>query len=362
MHIVNVNLLNRTYPIIIGKDLLNSEKIFSIISQLESVMIITNSVIGSIYLDSVYSSIFKVGIRRIDNIVISDGEKYKNLNTFSEIISILLKKKYSRNTVLIALGGGVIGDITGFVASCYKRGVPYIQIPTTLLSQIDSSIGGKTGVNHLFQKNMVGSIYQPILVINDFNTLNTLPKKQYLSGLAEVIKYAISLDYNFFCWLEKNIKKILILKKKELTNCIKKCCILKSNIITLDENEMKNQRILLNLGHTFGHVIESALKNEDILHGEAVSIGIVIASRISLLLKKINLIEFQRIVKLLNSSKLPTKIPKILSNINFISYLKQDKKMYYNQYNMVLLKSIGSAELYLNLDKKIILKAIHLSF
>jgi len=353
---LTVILGKRSYPIKIGSGIIKEDNIFWPLKPGDQAMLVTNKTLANLLKDKVFYHLRKSGIK-IDQVILSDGEQYKTLNEMEVIISALLEKKHTRDTTLIALGGGVIGDLTGFAASVYQRGVRFIQIPTTLLSQVDASVGGKTSVNHLFGKNMIGSFWQPSSVIIDVDCLKTLPYNQLVSGMAEVIKYAIIFDESFFSWLEENIETILSLDYKAISYCIKKCCELKAKLISLDERE-KNFRALLNLGHTYGHAIEVHAGYGNWLHGEAISAGIVMAARTSELLGNLEKNDFKRILMLLKRTGLPIKGPKNMSAASYIPYMMRDKKVISGEIRLVLPLSIGKAEIYSNIDKNIILSAI----
>lgn len=347
----NKNFIN------IGFDLLKSKKIFLKSKIKKSVIIITDKKIYKLYYKKIKSTLKKINVK-FDKIVLPEGEKNKNISTLNIIFKKLIIKQCTKKTTLIAFGGGVIGDLTGFVSSCYKRGIPFIQIPTTLLSQVDSSIGGKNAVNHDLGKNMIGTFNQPKSIIIDLNTLNTLSKRQFSSGIAEIIKYGISLDYIFFCWLEKNLNKLIEREKKIIKKCVQHCCKIKKKIVEIDEKETKNIRILLNLGHTFGHAIESEFKYNSFLHGEAVSIGIVIASKISELLGILSKENTKRIINLLNQADLPVNAPKKMKPKQYIKHILNDKKNNNEKINLILPYSIGKSKLFNNVKTKIILQAI----
>lgn len=359
MERLKVVLGARSYPISIGSDIIQEDNIFWPLKPGNPAMLVTNKTLANLLKDQVLFHLRKSGIK-IDQIILSDGEQYKTLNEMELILSALLEKQHGRDTTLIALGGGVIGDLTGFAASIYQRGIRFIQIPTTLLSQVDASVGGKTGVNHLLGKNMIGSFWQPSSVIIDINFLKSLPYKELISGMAEVIKYAIILDEQFFCWLEDNLKEILLLDHQAMSYCIKKCCALKSQLIALDERE-KNLRALLNLGHTYGHAIEVHAGYGNWLHGEAVSVGMVMAARTSELLGYLKKSDFKRILTLLKRIGLPVRGPKNMSAASYIPYMMRDKKVISGEIRLVLPVSIGKAKIYNNVDKNIILSAIKYS-
>ena len=279
-----------------------------------------------------------------------DGESYKNQETLNLIYDALLKEKCERTTTLIALGGGVIGDMTGYAAATYLRGVPFIQIPTTLLSQVDSSVGGKTGINHRMGKNMIGAFYQPQCVIADIDTLKTLPKREFSAGMAEVIKYGLIRDEAFFNWLEKNIEGVMKLDSDLLIEVIERSCQNKADIVEMDEYE-SGVRATLNLGHTFGHAIENAMGYGAWLHGEAVATGVVMAAYLSQLMGWLKEAQFKRIVKLLKEAKLPTDPPAI-SEDQYMQLMSMDKKVVDGKIRLVLQKGIGESVITSEYDVK----------
>lgn len=357
MEKLTVTLGERSYPISIAFGLLNSPDAFLSLKSGDYAMIVTNKTLHSLYSTRVKTTLTKMGVK-VDEIILPDGEQYKTLAILDTVFTALLEKNHPRSTTLIALGGGVIGDLTGFAAACYQRGVRFIQAPTSLLSQIDSSVGGKTAVNHPLGKNMIGAFYQPISVIIDLDSLKTLPARQFSSGLAEIIKYGIILDYDFFCWLEKNISKLFEFDEKTISYCIRRCCELKAEIIAIDEKEINGKRALLNLGHTFGHAIETELGYGCWLHGEAVAAGIVMAAKTAELIVQFDNNDTQRILNLLRQANLPTKGPAKMAAEAYLPHMMRDKKVVNNQLNLVLPKSIGNAELYSNISHEIVLKAI----
>lgn len=356
MEQLKVILGKRSYPINIGSGIIQEDNIFWPLNPGNQAMLVTNKTLANLFKDRVFFNLRKSGIK-VDQVILSDGEQFKSLNEIEVIISALLEKKHSRDTTLIALGGGVIGDLTGFSASIYQRGVQFIQIPTTLLSQVDASVGGKTGVNHLLGKNMIGSFWQPSSVVIDIDFLKTLPYNELVSGIAEVIKYAIIFDAVFFNWLEENIENLLSLKNESISYCIKKCCELKSKIISLDERE-SNFRALLNFGHTYGHAIEAHAGYGNWLHGEAISVGMAMASRTSELLGYLKNTDYKRILSLLKKTGLPIKGPKNMSAASYLPYMMRDKKVISGEMRLILPISIGKAEIYSGIDKNIILSAI----
>jgi len=298
---LTVDLGARSYPIIIGENLLAQDDLFSSAISGKKVMIVTNDIVAPLYLKACKNSLKQYSI---DEVILPDGEQFKNLATFETILSALLEKKHARDTTIIALGGGVIGDMAGFAAACYQRGVPFIQVPTTVLAQVDSSVGGKTAVNHPLGKNMIGAFYQPQSVIIDICCLQTLPKREFAAGMAEVIKYGIIYDSAFFDWLKDNIDEIKTLQPQAITFMIKRCCEIKAEIVAQDEKE-HGIRALLNLGHTFGHAIEAEQGYGNWLHGEAVAAGMVLAAKTSLILGLIDKTQVEQIEQLIEQFDLP---------------------------------------------------------
>lgn len=279
MERITVTLGERSYPITIAAGLFNEPASFLPLKSGDQVMLVTNETLAPLYLDKVRGVLERAGVN-VDSVILPDGEQYKSLTVLDTVFTALLKKPHGRDTTLVALGGGVIGDLTGFAAASYQRGVRFIQVPTTLLSQVDSSVGGKTAVNHPLGKNMIGAFYQPASVVVDLDCLKTLPARELASGLAEVIKYGIILDADFFTWLEGNLDALLRLDGPAMAYCIRRCCELKAEVVAADEREA-GLRALLNLGHTFGHAIEAEMGYGNWLHGEAVAAGIVMAARAS---------------------------------------------------------------------------------
>ncbi len=341
MKTINIDLGQRSYPIYVGGNLISNKTIFKKHIITKNIAIVSNTTVAPLYLDKVISSIGKD--KEIIPIILPDGEQYKNIDTLNNIYDVLLQKKCDRDTLLIALGGGVIGDITGYAAATFMRGIKFIQIPTTLLSQVDSSVGGKTGINHILGKNMIGAFYQPQCVIADVDVLNTLPDRELSAGIAEVIKYGLIRDYPFFEWLENNMNSLLSKETKFLTEAISRSCINKADVVSQDEFESsKGIRATLNLGHTFGHAIENAMGYGNWLHGEAVACGMVMAAFLSKELSWLTEAEYKRIKKVILSAKLPINPPNI-SQEKFIDLMRSDKKTYNNQINLVLQKGIVKA-------------------
>ncbi|VFP81259.1 3-dehydroquinate synthase [Buchnera aphidicola (Cinara kochiana kochiana)] len=353
---ISVSLDHSSYDIHIYNKFSSNLSIPTIILNNKNSVIITNDTVRSIIAKKKYTYINKI-IKNIPFFTIKDGESYKNLQVVESIIHFLLEKSYGRDVTLIALGGGVIGDITGFVASIYQRGVNFFQIPTTLLAQVDASIGGKTGVNHKLGKNMIGSFWQPNGVFIDINFLFTLPREHIISGMAEIIKYAIIFDKKFFIWLEENLLKILSLQEKELLFCIKKCCELKARVIQNDEKE-NNIRIFLNLGHSFAHAIETYTGYGKWLHGYAVSVGIIMASYLSVQLNLLHECNFFRIVKILYNIGLPIKGPKKMLPDDYILLMLRDKKVLNKIMRLVVPVDIGKVKLVSSVKESVLLNSI----
>ena len=352
---VNVELQERRYPILIGNGLLQDERSYPV-KQGDRVMIVTNPTVAQFYLDTVTFALKKRGCE-VDHVLLPDGEKYKTLESLNLIFTALLQGNHGRDTTIIALGGGVIGDVAGFAAASYQRGVRLIQIPTTLLSQVDSSVGGKTAVNHELGKNMIGAFYQPSMVIIDTHTLSTLPKREVNAGLAEVIKYGAILDYEFFEWLEAHIDDLVALNNESLQHCIARCCQIKADVVARDETE-KGDRALLNLGHTFGHAIETHLGYGNWLHGEAVSTGMMMAAALSEQLGDISVADVSRLEKLLARANLPTLSPDSMQPEDYLPHMMRDKKVLAGKLRLVLLKSLGQAYIATDTDKDLVLNAI----
>lgn len=336
---LNVNLGERSYPIYIGQNLLEQSELLTQHIPGNSALIVSNETIAPLYMDAVEKSLSNI---RYKTLVLPDGEEHKNLNVLNTIYDALLQNKLDRNTTLIALGGGVIGDISGFAAASYQRGVHLVQIPTTLLSQVDSSVGGKTAVNHPLGKNMIGAFYQPKAVIADTRTLSTLEDRQLSSGLAEVIKYGLIRDHAFLEWLEDNIDKLIDRDADALAYAIECSCRSKAEIVAADERE-SGQRALLNLGHTFGHAIEAGMGYGTWLHGEAVATGMVMAARLSNKLGWISEADIDRVINILERANLPINAPQQMSADNFIELMSLDKKVSDGILKLVLYKSVGHA-------------------
>ena len=335
---VQVSLGDRSYPIFIGSDEIRSADIASYISG-KKVLIVSNETIAPLYLESLKRQLTD---KQVDSVILADGEQYKNLDTLNLIFDQLIGNHHDRKTTLIALGGGVVGDMTGFAAACYQRGVPFIQIPTTLLAQVDSSVGGKTAVNHAMGKNMIGAFYQPQAVIIDTDTLSTLPDREFYAGLAEVIKYGLIVDADFFRWLENNIDLLLQRDKQALAYAIELSCVCKARIVAEDETE-QGIRAILNLGHTFGHAIETFQNYKQWIHGEAVAAGMVMAAQLSVISGDLPEADLHRTKALLQHCSLPVAPPADMTAEDFTQLMLRDKKVLDGQLRLVLLKELGEA-------------------
>lgn len=357
MERLTVTLGERSYPITIAAGLFNEPASFQPLKSGDQVMLVTNETLAPLYLEQVQSRLEQAGIG-VDSVTIPDGEQYKTLAIMDTVFTALLKKPHGRDTTLIALGGGVVGDLTGFAAASYQRGVRFIQVPTTLLSQVDSSVGGKTAVNHPLGKNMIGAFWQPVSVIVDLDCLKTLPARELSSGLAEVIKYGIILDADFFLWLENNIDALMALDEKAMAWCIRRCCELKAEVVAADERET-GVRALLNLGHTFGHAIEAEMGYGNWLHGEAVAAGMVMAARVSEHLGQFSSADTQRIIALLRRAKLPVSGPHQMAAEAYLPHMMRDKKVLAGEMRLVLPLAIGKSEVRGGVAHDTVLSAIN---
>ncbi|MDF7679783.1 3-dehydroquinate synthase [Enterobacteriaceae bacterium ESL0689] len=356
MEKLTVTLGERSYPITIAAGLFNDPASFQPLKTGDQVMLVTNETVAPLYLNQVRAVLERRGVH-VDNVILPDGEQYKNLTILETVFTALLQKPHGRDTTLIALGGGVIGDLTGFAAASYQRGVRFIQLPTTLLSQVDSSVGGKTAVNHPLGKNMIGAFWQPASVVIDLNCLRTLPRRELSSGLAEVIKYGIILDADFFYWLENHIDALMALDNQAMAYCIRHCCELKAKVVAADEREA-GLRALLNLGHTFGHAIEAEMGYGNWLHGEAVAAGIVMAAHVSERLGQFSTGETQRIINLLQRAGLPTRGPQQMSVPAYLPHMLRDKKVLAGKMRLVLPLAIGKSEVCSDVSHDIVQRAI----
>ncbi len=339
MHTLTVELGERRYPIYIGADLLGRAELLAPHIPGRQVLVVSNETVAPLYLERLNAAL--TGFRQ-HTVILPDGEQYKTLEILNRIFDALLQNRCDRDITLIALGGGVVGDITGFAAASYQRGVNFIQVPTTLLAQVDSSVGGKTGVNHPLGKNMIGAFHQPRCVIADTATLNTLPDRELSAGLAEVIKYGLIRDAAFFAWLEANIDALLARNPEALAYAIERSCRDKAAVVVADERE-SGQRALLNFGHTFGHAIETGMGYGAWLHGEAVATGMCMAARLSQRLGGIGSFDVERIEMLIARARLPTLPPPQLDAARFLDLMAVDKKVKDGRVRLVLLKGIGAS-------------------
>ena len=341
MKTINIDLGDRSYPIYVGDQLIDNPTILLNHIHTHTVVVVTNTTVAPLYLDTVTQSLGDN--THIIPIILPDGEQYKNTETLNTIYEVLLKNKCDREVMLIALGGGVIGDITGFAAASFMRGVKFIQIPTTLLSQVDSSVGGKTGINHALGKNMIGAFYQPQCVIADVGLLKTLPERELSAGLAEVIKYGLIRDAAFFVWLEKTMPSLINKDPSSLIEAVIRSCENKADVVAQDEFESsKGIRATLNLGHTFGHAIEHAMGYGNWLHGEAVAAGMVMAAFLSQELGWLKPDEFDRTKQLIANANLPINPPDIPVD-QFMGLMQSDKKSQRGRIHLILQKTIGEA-------------------
>lgn len=354
---LSVDLGDRSYPILIGAGLLQLPELLAPHIHGRQVLVVTNETVAPLYLELVRKSLASFNV---ESIVLPDGEKYKTLETLNTIFDALIENKHNRTTTLVALGGGVIGDMTGFAAACYQRGVNFIQIPTTLLAQVDSSVGGKTAVNHPAGKNMIGAFYQPQCVVADTDTLNTLPDRELRAGLAEVIKYGLIADADFFNWLEQNVELLVNRDAEAMAYAIARSCENKAKVVSQDERE-GGIRAILNLGHTFGHAIETFQSYRDWLHGEAIAAGMVMAAELSCAMGWLSSEDVARAKGLIAQCGLPIAAPETMKSGDFLELMSVDKKVLDGSLRLVLLKSIGEAVVTSNFDHKLLVQLLQQS-
>ena len=347
---LHLNLGERSYPIHIGSGLLSHPELFISHIRGKQVLVVSNETVAPLYLQKVLDALHEFTVATV---ILPDGEQYKTLEVLNQIFDTLLEHRFNRHCCLIALGGGVVGDMTGFAAASYQRGVDFIQIPTTLLAQVDSSVGGKTGVNHPLGKNMIGAFHQPRCVLADTDTLNTLDDRQLSAGIAEVIKYGLIRDSDFFAWLEDNMQKLLKRDTQALIYAIEKSCQCKADIVAADERE-SGQRALLNLGHTFGHAIETGTGYGNWLHGEAVAVGMLMAADLSARQGWIDDHAIQQLDNLLKKAQLPTEPPASISTSQFKELMAVDKKALDNGLRLILLTAIGDAKISSNFESRLL--------
>lgn len=341
MRTLTVELGDRSYPIYIGKSLLDNAELLTRHVDSRQVMIVTNETVAPLYLERVQAALAG---RELATVILPDGEAHKTMDSAMTVFDGLLSRRFSRSAHLVALGGGVIGDLTGFASACYQRGIPFIQIPTTLLAQVDSSVGGKTAVNHPRGKNMIGAFHQPKCVIADMATLDTLPDRELSAGLAEVIKYGLIRDPVFFDWLQAHMDGLMGRDADLLAQAVERSCLNKAQVVAADERE-SGERATLNLGHTFGHAVETGLGYGEVLHGEAVAIGMCQAADLSRRLGWLTEADVSRIEHLLARAGLPTVPPDTLDADAFLEHMAVDKKNVEGELRVILLKQIGHATL-----------------
>ncbi|MGO1063301.1 3-dehydroquinate synthase [Acinetobacter lwoffii] len=354
MQTLYVELGERRYPIFIGSDL-DPQALLAPYIHGKQVMIVSNTTVAPLYLQR-YQTAIEALNKRVATCILPDGEKYKDSPHLNLIFDALLEAGFNRDCTVLALGGGVIGDMAGFASACFQRGVYFIQVPTTLLSQVDSSVGGKTGINHPLGKNMIGAFQQPQVVLADMSQLSTLPDRELSAGLAEVIKYALLGDESFMVWLEANMEGLVARDEQLLAEAVYRSCAHKARIVANDEKE-QGERALLNLGHTFGHAIESYMGYGVWLHGEAVATGMVMAADLSQRMGWISQEDLERTKKIISRAQLPIVCPKIPLD-DFLAYMAHDKKVLNGQLRLVLLKQLGKAVITRDFDLQLMKQAI----
>lgn len=339
MQTLYVELQDRRYPIFIGRDL-DSQQLLAPYLHGKQVMLVTNTTVAALYLSHYVDALTALD-KTVAECILPDGEKYKNSEHLNLIFDALLSAGFNRDCTVLALGGGVIGDMAGFASACFQRGVNFVQVPTTLLSQVDSSVGGKTGINHPLGKNMIGAFQQPQVVLADMSHLQSLPPRELSAGLAEIIKYALLGDHEFLVWLEQHMAKMVAGDLDTLAEAVYRSCAHKARIVANDEKE-QGERALLNLGHTFGHAIESYMGYGTWLHGEAVAVGMVMAADLSAAMGWISIQDVERVKAITLAAQLPIACPEIPVE-DFLGYMAHDKKVLNGQLRLVLLKQLGQA-------------------
>jgi len=347
---LQVELGERSYPIYIGSGLLSQSELYEPHIRGRQVMIVSNETVAPLYLDKVSNALSGY---QLGQVILPDGEQFKDLETLNRIFDALLTNRFNRSCCLVALGGGVVGDMAGFAAASYQRGVDFIQLPTTLLAQVDSSVGGKTGVNHPLGKNMIGAFHQPRCVLADTDTLDTLDDRQLSAGIAEVIKYGLIQDAEFFSWLEQNMELLLARNPAALIHAIERSCQCKAEIVAADERE-SGERALLNLGHTFGHAIETGTGYGSWLHGEGVAVGMIMAAELSARHGWMSEADVERIRALLLRARLPVTPPAEISRKRFLELMAVDKKIDHRGLRLVLMDAIGAAKVCSDFDRNLL--------
>lgn len=347
---LHVELGERSYPIHIGAGLLPQSALYQPHIRGRQVMVVSNETVAPLYLDKLRDGLSGY---QLEQVILPDGEEFKNLDILNRIFDALLINRFNRNCCLVALGGGVVGDMAGFAAASYQRGVDFLQVPTTLLAQVDSSVGGKTGVNHPLGKNMIGAFHQPRCVVADTDTLNTLDDRQLAAGIAEVIKYGLIQDAGFFNWLEQNMDQLLSRSTETLIYAIERSCQCKAEIVAADERE-SGKRALLNLGHTFGHAIETGTGYGTWLHGEGVAVGMAMAADLSARHGWLSAADVERIRALLTRAGLPVAPPADISRQRFLELMSVDKKVDDSGLRLILMDAIGAAKVCADFDRKLL--------
>jgi 3-dehydroquinate synthase len=335
---IKVELGDRSYPILIGEGLLSQPDLIRQHVPARDILVVSNTTVAPLYMGSLVEAL---NGDRVVETILPDGESHKTLSTVGRILDVLVANRFGRDCTVVALGGGVVGDMAGFAAACYQRGVAYVQVPTTLLAQVDSSVGGKTGVNHPGGKNLIGAFHQPSAVIADASTLGTLPARELRAGIAEVIKYGLLGDAELFDWLEEHMEELLAADPKALSHVIKRSCQIKAEIVGRDERE-QGDRALLNLGHTFGHAVESATHYTRWLHGEAVGAGLLMAAAMSQECGMLDAAQVDRLRRLLERADLPVRIDGVTAEVA-LEHMKIDKKALGGRMRLILLRRIGDS-------------------
>ena len=353
MESLRVALDERSYPIHIGAGLLERAELYRPHLAGGSAAVVTNDVVGPLYLPRLRQALREA---RVVEIVVPDGEQAKSWQTLERVFDALLEARCGRDTLLVALGGGVVGDLAGFAAAVYQRGMPFVQVPTTLLAQVDSAVGGKTAINHARGKNMIGAFHQPLAVVSDVTALDTLPERELRAGVAEVIKHGLALDAAFVQWLESNVERLLRRDREALAHAVRRSCELKARIVAEDEREC-GARALLNFGHTFGHAIEAATGYGTWLHGEAVAAGMVMAAELSALMGHLKKTDVSRVRELLGRARLPVAGPQLAAE-RLLEAMALDKKAAKGKTRFVVLESIGRAALRADVDERLVRQAI----
>ncbi|NND69079.1 MAG: 3-dehydroquinate synthase [Halioglobus sp.] len=340
MHTLHVELAERSYPIYIGRDLLRDPRLLAGHVAGSQVVIVSNETVAPLFVDRVREALGDRSL--VTDVVLQDGEQYKTLDSLSGIFDRVMQAGHNRSTTFVAVGGGVVGDIAGFAAACYQRGVNFVQVPTTLLAQVDSSVGGKTAVNHPLGKNMIGAFYQPRAVLIDIDTLQSLPAREFAAGLAEVVKYGLISDADFYEWLTLHMPALLAREEAPLAEAIERSCAIKAQVVAIDERE-GGLRAILNLGHTFGHAIETGKGYGQWLHGEAVAAGMVLAVELSARRGWVDAGEVERLRTLLGTMQLPVAPPADMDAAQFLELMARDKKVIDGRMRLILLRHVGEA-------------------